>query len=145
MGLSNKIYCFKSVDGAMRRGTYPLNPEKGFTLIEVMAAVVILAIGIVGVLQAYAGSITTLEVGQFNINAVSLLKEKMADIERILLEEEEPPRSGSGSTDDFFWEWNMASTGIEDLNELTLTVSHKVNPRTFEINTYVVDRKKEEL
>lgn len=121
------------------------NPEKGMTLIEVMTAVVVLAIGIVGVLQAFAGSISTLEAGQFNINAISLLKEKMADIEQTMLEQEDPPESDRGAVDDFFWEWNIASTDTEDLNKLTLTVSHKYNPRTFALETYVVDKQKEEL
>jgi len=124
---------------------YPLSPKKGFTLIEIMTAVVILAIGIVGVLQAYAGSITTLEIGQFNINAVNILKQKMSDIEQTILEDEEPSRSDSGTDGDFLWEWNITSTGTDELNKLTLTVSHLFNPRTFELNTYVVDRKEEEL
>ena len=122
-----------------------LTAKEGMTLIEVMAAVAILAIGIVGVLQAYAGSISTLEVGQFNIDAVILLKQKMVDIEQTILEQEQPPRSGSGAVDDFLWEWNIASTGTEELNKLTLTVSHAYNPRTFILHTYVVDKKEEEL
>lgn len=124
---------------------YPLNAKKGFTLIEVMTAVVILAIGIVGVLQAYAGSIATLEVGQFNINAVNLLKQKMSDIEQIILEQEEPPKSDSGTDGDFLWKWDIMSTGTEGLNALTLSVSHLYNPRTFELNTYVVEKQEEEL
>jgi len=118
--------------------------KKGLTLIEVMAAVVILAIGIVGVLQAYAGSISTLEIGQFNIDAIKLLKQKISDVEQAILEQKEPPRSDRGEVDDFLWEWNTASTSTKDLNKLTVTVSHKFNPRTFEINTYVVDKKEEE-
>jgi len=136
------------VDGPKGRNlptnAYILNPKGGFTLIEVMMAVVILAIGIVGVLQAYAGSISTLEVGQFNINAVNLLKKKMSDIEQIILEDENPSKSDKGAEGDFIWEWNITSTGTEGLNELTLVVSHLYNPRTFELITYVVEKQEEE-
>ena len=120
------------------------DPKSGLTLIEVMAAVAILAIGIVGVLQAYAGSVSTLEIGQFNIDAINLLKQKVADVEQTILEQEDPPRSDMGTVDDFHWEWNITSTSTEDLNKLTVTVSHEYNPRTFVINTYVVDKKEED-
>jgi len=100
---------------------YTLNPNRGFTLIEVMTAVVVLAIGIVGVLQAYAGSISTLEAGQFNINAINLLKQTMGDVEQIILEKEDLPSGDSGVDGDFLWEWNTSSTGTEDLNKLTVT------------------------
>lgn len=118
--------------------------NKGLTLIEVMTAVVILAIGTMGVLQAYAGSISTLEIGQLNIEAVNLLKETLANVEQVILEQEELPISDQGTVNDFLWEWDITSTSTDDLNKLTVTVSHEYNPRIFVINTYVVDKKEEE-
>jgi len=118
--------------------------NKGLTLIEVMMAVVILAIGTMGVLQAYAGSISTLEIGQLNIEAVNLLKETLADVEQVILEQEELPISDQGTVNDFLWKWDITSTSTDDLNKLTVTVSHEYNPRIFVINTYVVDKKEEE-
>lgn len=118
--------------------------NKGLTLIEVMTAVVILAIGTMGVLRAYAGSISTLEIGQFNIDAVNLLKETLSDVEQVILEQEELPISDQGTVNDFRWEWDITSTSTDDLNKLTVTVSHEYNPRIFVINTYVVDKKEEE-
>ena len=110
-----------------------------------MLAVSILAIGIVGVLRAYAGSITTLEVGQFTIDSVNLLRQKMTDVQQMLLEKGEAASSSdSGEVEDFLWKWSISATNVEELNELTLIVSHKVNPRTLLLKTYVVDPKEDE-
>lgn len=122
----------------------PFN-QRGLTLIEVLTAVSILAIGIIGVLQAYAGSITTLEVGQFNINAINVLKSQMNAIEEMVLTEESPNTSGRGEEGDFRWEWDLSSTGTENLKKLTLTVSSELNPRTFTLNSYVVEKEEEEI
>ena len=127
----------------------PLSPEKGLTLVEVMLAVSILTVGIGGVLRAYAGSVAVLEAGQYSIDAVNLLKQKMAEVEQMILEQEEISQGSErgefeDALEDFLWEWEINPAGTEDLHELTLTVSHKYNPRTFSLKTYVVDKKKEE-
>lgn len=117
-----------------------IKSKKGLTLIEVLMAVSILAIGIIGVLRAFAGSVATLEVGQNSIEAVNLLKQKVADVKQMILEDGETASSSdSGTSDDFLWQWDIRPTDIENLNELTLTVSHNYNPRTFSLKTYVVD------
>ena len=123
--------------------------NKGLSLVEVLLAVSILAFGIVGVLRGYASSIVTLEAGQFNIDAVSLLKQKMAEIEIMIGEKEKiSQESGHGHFEgvfeDFLWKWEIKPTGTEDHNMLTLVVSHKYNPRTFSLETYVADKKTEE-
>ena len=128
---------------------WSLTTKKGLTLIEVMLAVSVLSIGIVGVLRAYASSIATLETGQYNIDAVNLLKQKMADVQQMLLEQGTKASQGeSGNFEDiyqdFLWSWEIRPTGTEHLNELELTVSHNYNPRTISVKTYVVDPPEEE-
>lgn len=122
-----------------------------------LLAVSILAIGIIGVLRAYAGSIATLEVGQYSINAVNLLKQKMADVEQ-MVREKEGDLSGrkqgefEDEFNDFHWEWDIqpidietdTETKVEGFYELTLTVSHKDNPRTYTLKTYVIGEKEDE-
>ena len=122
---------------------------KGLSLIEVLLAVSILAMGITGVLRGYASSIATLEVAQYNIDAVNLLREKMADVEIMILEKEEiSPASAQGVFEDpfqdFLWEWSIKPAQEEDLYALALTVSSEFNPREFSLTTYVVDKKAEE-
>jgi prepilin-type N-terminal cleavage/methylation domain-containing protein len=126
-----------------------LNPEKGLTLVEVLLAVSILAMGIVGVLRGYASSIATLEAGQYTIDAVNLLRMKAAEVEILISEKEGiSQESGSGSFEapfeDFLWEWAIRPAGEEDLYLLSMNVSSNYNPREFSLTTYVADKKKEE-
>lgn len=128
---------------------FTLNANKGLTLIEILLAVSILGVGLVGVSRGYGSAIVTLEAGQFNIDAVNLLREKMGEIEVELAEKEEitqESRQGSfeGFFEDFLWKYEIKSIGTEDLNLLTVEVSHKINPRKYALNTYVANKKSEE-
>ena len=119
--------------------------NKGLTLIEVLLAVSILAIGVISVLRAYANSLATLEAGQYTIEASGLLKQKMADIQQMILEEEEIVQKSDNGTfespfEEFLWQWEIKPLEPEGLNQLTLMVSHQNNPRAFRLNTYVVDK-----
>ena len=116
--------------------------SRGFTLVEVMLAVTILAIGIIGVLRGYATSVNALGVGQENIDAVCMLKEKMLEIEQIALEEEGiSPGTSSGEFEGRFegfeWEWEVKPSSEDDLSEVTLVVSRKGSPRKFTLVTYM--------
>ncbi|MFH0986381.1 MAG: type II secretion system protein [Candidatus Omnitrophota bacterium] len=55
--------------------------KEGFTLLEVIVAVSILAIGLVGVLRAYATSASAMEKVQYEMDGVFLLKTAMGKIE----------------------------------------------------------------
>ena len=55
--------------------------KKGFTLIEVLLAVSILAIGLVGVLRSYSTSTNAMERALYDMDAVFLLKKVMGQIE----------------------------------------------------------------
>ena len=56
--------------------------KKGFTLIEVLISVIIISIGGIFILQAFAQEVSALAVSRDNIKAILLLKEKMMEIER---------------------------------------------------------------
>ncbi len=62
----------------MSRG---LDTGQGFTLIEVVLAVAILAFGIVGVIHAYGISVRALSAEQKVMDTIFLLGKKMADVE----------------------------------------------------------------
>jgi len=122
--------------------------QKGLTLVEVMLAVSILAIGLVGVLQAYAGSITTLEIGQYSIDANRLLRQKISELQREFVEQGDVTLGAAsgefdGDWSDFLWRWEVLPTDIDDLNELIVIVSHKNRSRAFSVKTYVIGQKKE--
>ncbi|MFH1189727.1 MAG: prepilin-type N-terminal cleavage/methylation domain-containing protein [Candidatus Omnitrophota bacterium] len=69
--------------------------KKGFTLIEVLMAMSLLAIGIVGVLRAYSTSVNAMEIAQYNIDAACLLKAVMGDVEEKAISQRDTPAANS--------------------------------------------------
>lgn len=119
------------------------NSLKAFTLIEVLLAVVILAIGLVGVLRAYASLISASGRAYYYIDAVSLTKEKISDIEQKALEEGgfSAAESFSGvfnyPYDNFQWKYETADSGMKGLATFSLVVSGSGDSRAVGISTYV--------
>ncbi len=71
--------------------------RRGFTLIEVLMAISILAIGTVSVLRAYSTSVTAVERAQYNIDAACVLKAAMGGIEeKDITLDGTPPGESSG-------------------------------------------------
>ena len=110
-----------------------------------MLAVTILSVGMVGVLRAYAVSVSALEASQESVAAVYLLKEKMTQIEKEAGEEGGiAPGRWDGEFENgfegFTWELTVMPGSTRGLNESILTVSHKGKPRRFSLVTYVENR-----
>ena len=137
-----------------RRTSEPANrlTEKGFTLIEVLLTITILAIGIMGILRAYFASLNVLEVSKYSIDAVCLLKQKMSDIEERNIEKGGlSPGEDRGEFETLYegFKWESEIKGLvfepdnEDsgkgLNELKLTdFNDYIEPvRKFSLVTYV--------
>lgn len=117
--------------------------DKGVTLVEVLLAVVILSVGMVGVLRAYGACVGTLEVNRDVVNTIELLKEKMAEIEQGAVEQGGLSAGGSsgrfeGDWEDYAWESKTQTTSEEGLYELTLTVSSPA--RQLSLITYVQNK-----
>lgn len=90
--------------------------NRGFTLIEVMIAVTILAFGLVGIARSYVAMINALEAAEYSLEAVCLLKERMF-CARVKAIEEKNLYPGvekgkfAGEYDDFSWQ---ADVRVED-------------------------------
>ena len=88
----------------------PRNDTVGFTLIELMIAVTILAFGLVGVIRAYVVMIDVLENADYRLEAVSVLENKMAELEMKAIEAGNVPAGTTGGKLKMWgtnYAWNM--------------------------------------
>ncbi|MBI5416250.1 MAG: prepilin-type N-terminal cleavage/methylation domain-containing protein [Candidatus Omnitrophica bacterium] len=116
--------------------------RRGVTLVEVLLAVVVLSVGIVGVLRAYIISLGALEAAQGTIDSVHLARQKMADVEQTVLEQGGvSPGLVSGNFEgvyqDYVWQWETAAASTEALCRSGVTVSREGLPRQLTLVTYV--------
>lgn len=124
--------------------------NKGFTLVEIMVAITILAIGIIGVLRSYTVAINALEASQYSIEAACLLKEKMADVEKEVIEKKDFSQGTyqgefKGNYGGFKWESQVQVLDFDNeemkncLNEIKMTVyNNRIKPpRRFSLVTYI--------
>jgi type II secretion system protein I len=119
--------------------------NKGFTLIEVLVAVVIFAVGIVAVSRAYVVSADALGIGRESAQALCLLKQKMSELEFSSIENDglaTGVSSGVFEGDDAAYEWNYeVKTAGSKLNELAVDVRKTGSRRHFTLATYVDEKK----
>jgi prepilin-type N-terminal cleavage/methylation domain-containing protein len=120
--------------------------SKAFTLVEIMLTVTILAVGLIGIVQAYLVSINALEAGDYTVRAVSLAKEKIAQTELDIRKDggiSTGFRKGvfDGTDKNFTWELNVVGTSVKDLNEAILVVYSAASPRKYYLATYAKNKK----
>jgi general secretion pathway protein I len=99
---------------------------KGFTLLEVMLAMAILAIALVAVFQSQSQSISMTSHARFQTTASLLAQSKMAEVEAV---NPGDVTSDSGNFDDTFpdysWQVNVADTEVENVKKIELTVTNE--------------------
>ena len=118
-----------------------LNDACGLTIVEVLLAVCILSVGIVGVLQSYWMALDVLGSGQETIDSVSCITGKMADLEEMAITEEGFDVSTSngifsGRYADLTWETRIVDGPVEGLKDIIISVSSKQTSKGFSVETY---------
>ena len=106
-----------------RSKTVSGDSPRGFTLLEIMLAMAILAIAFTAVFQSQSQSISMIGGSRFDTTAPLLAQAEMARIEAAPLSD---LSSGEGDFGDAFldyrWRLDIAETQMEDLKKITLTV-----------------------
>jgi len=94
--------------------------EHGFTLLEVMVALSIIAIVLVSLLISQSHSVTLQDETKFNTTAAMLAQKKISEIES---KKEDDLTSGSGDFGDdfpnYFWEINVQDVSLAGAEKFT--------------------------
>ncbi|MBU0895203.1 MAG: prepilin-type N-terminal cleavage/methylation domain-containing protein [Candidatus Omnitrophica bacterium] len=127
--------------------TFTLHAAKGFTFIEILMAVSLLAVGMVGVLRAYSTSVNAMEIAQYNTDAACLLKAVMGSVEEDYISQRDMPvgrseevySSSSGikmdTTRSGRWQWDkeVLATGLQAVKVVGPVTALDDNPETIVI------------
>jgi len=125
-----KIYDIRKLSLQMIEGRKGLkvkvNSSSGFTLLEVMLAMAILAIALVAVFQSQSQSISMVGQARFATTASLLAQSKMAEVETM-----DPGKINADSGDfgddfpDYSWKVDVTETQVENVKKIEVTVTNE--------------------
>ncbi len=106
----------------MSRLKIPLNNRRGFLLLEVLVSITIIAVGLVYVIRSFSSSTRAIETAAHFLKSVSLIEEKLWEIEAEGSIEE--GRDEGRFEEDEEYGWVLEAEGLEDIpiNRLELKV-----------------------
>ncbi len=125
-------------------GTWNLQPDSGFTLLEIMVALSIIAIVLVSVYKMQAQSISMIYASKFYATAPLLAQLKIAEVE---IENPGEQTDDSGDFGDEFpgYKWNVIINDIEseslgnmaeNLKQIKVNISFNTDEFTYTLRTY---------
>jgi general secretion pathway protein I len=124
---------FRSV---LKKQTLQITETPGFTLLEVMIAMAILAIALVAVFQSQSQSISMVGQSRFETTAALLAQSKMATIDAM---KTGTISSDNGTFDDDFpdytWTVEVSDTASESVKKISVTI---INKQMTTNNTYTL-------
>jgi general secretion pathway protein I len=99
--------------------------HRGFTLMEVMIAMAILAIALVTVFQSQSQSISMAGSSRFLTTASLLAQSKMVEIEAVDMKDVKGENGDFGEgVPDYVWRVEVKDTEMENVKKIELTVTH---------------------
>ena len=122
--------------------------KKGFTLIEIIMAMAILAIGIIGVVRLLPVGLRASKTSETMSRAAFLAQKKIEQLKLAGFDDltaPEPSVPLEGEEEGYGWQAQISAVSLEGVNNpedircLTLTVTwlEKANPRSQEFITYI--------
>jgi general secretion pathway protein I len=112
-------------------------PAKGFTLMEVMIAMAILAIALVTVFQSQSQSISMAGSSRFLTTASLLAQSKMVEIEAVDMKNIKTENGDFGEGfPDYVWRVEVKDTELDNVKKIELTVTHNRLTRN---NNYLLE------
>jgi type II secretion system protein I len=116
----------------------------GFTLIEILVSLAILAIALPPILRAFSQAGVQGASSENETTAVNLLKYKMAEMEMVGYPESTGEDEGEfGESSRFRWKSKIEDTETEGLRLISVTVNwlERGREKSITMNTYMADRK----
>ena len=112
-----------------------IGKNRGFTLIEIMISIAILAVGLIFILQGLTQCLSIMRISQDNLEASLLAEDKMADTEIAIKQDKEKffkDTSGELQSGNIEFKWQVQLTPdmeYEDLYKVITTVGWKEGKR----------------
>ena len=117
--------------------------QKGFTLIEVIIAMVLVVVGLVLISQAFSIGLRAVSVSDKSTIAKFLLEQKIAEVESLSVASLQS-ESGDFGTDypDYTYQTEVTTTDLENLRQVVITVQwkHDNTTRNISITKYLADK-----
>ena len=111
--------------------------RSGFTLLEVMIAMAILAIALVAVFQSQSQSISMAGSSRFLTTASLLAQSKMTEIEAVDMKDVKTENGDFGEGfPDYIWRVEVKDTELENVKKIEMTVTHN---RMMRNNNYLLE------
>jgi general secretion pathway protein I len=124
-----------------KRGSSIYRKECGFTLLEVMIAMAILAITLVAVFQSQSQSISMLSMSRFDTTAPLLAQGKMAEVEALRSADVTFENGDFGEEyPDYSWRVDITETDIAGVEKVEVTVTNETmkSNNTYRLELYRV-------
>ena len=127
-----------------------LSLASGFTLLEVMVAVSLMAVVLVAVMNLYMQTVTLTNTAKFYSIAPQLAQKALTDVEMTQLDNRKEGFSGDfgASFPGYRWAVSVDSpateffeTALENLKKIDVTVTFNENEFTYKLRTYRLSRK----
>jgi len=113
--------------------------KAGFSLVEVMCAIAILGIGIVGLVQGIATALRSSKEAEIQTTAALLASGQMETFRaENFVVEGETEGDGDSGLDNYHWKQTVTATSVDGLYGVTVEVEHSGKP-VYELRTLLFD------